>query len=127
MQPWFARGDRPADKAVRDALAAVADVWERHRPVLRACSEHWHAEPEIGERWVAMLDGFTADIARQIDRERKAGAAPKGLDSHQLALHLTWGSERMFYLGGFGMCGPRMEHDAVDGIVATWLGAVYHK
>ena len=78
MQPWFARADRSPEKALRAAIKAVAKVWARHRPVLRACSEHWHSDPEIGERWVAMMDRFTHDISRQIDRERKAGEAPKG-------------------------------------------------
>jgi AcrR family transcriptional regulator len=127
MQPWFARGDREPEAALRDAMSAVASVWARHRPVLRACSEHWHADPEIGERWVMMMDRFAADISKQIDRERRKGNAPKGVSSSKLAMHLTWGSERLLYLAGFGMCGPRMEDDAVDAIVATWLGTVYHQ
>jgi len=126
MRPWFGRGDRDPADAIRDAMEAVAEVWARHRPVLRASSEHWHAEAEIGERWVAMMDRFTSDISKQIDRERRAKVAPPGVSSRQLALHLTWGSERMLYLAGFGMCGPKLEQDAVDAIVATWLGTIYH-
>jgi len=127
MQPWFTRGDRAPDAALSDALGSVADVWGRHRPVLRACSEHWHSDPEIGERWVAMMDRFTSDISRQIDRERKAGEAPKGVDSRKLALHLAWSCERLFYLAGFGLAGDNREQDAVDVLVAAWVGALYHR
>jgi AcrR family transcriptional regulator len=127
MHPWYSRADAPPEKALRSAIAAVADVWARHRPVLRAASEHWHSDPEIGRRWVAMMDLFAADITKQIDRERTRGGAPKGLDSRQLALNLTWGSERTLYLAGFGIFGSRLEKDAVDTIVATWLGTIYHR
>lgn len=125
MQPWFVRGDRPPREALTAALDAVADVWARHRPVLRASSENWHAEPELGTPWVAMMDRFTTDIARQIDRERAAGAAPPGVDSRAIARTLVWGSERMLYLGGFGLYGDGMEHESVAALVAIWHGSVY--
>lgn len=125
MRPWSTRGSRPADEALREAMSAVAKVWGRHRPVLRAASESWHAEPEIGEQWMAMMDNFVEEISRRITRERKAGAAPAGEDSRQIALHLAWGGERLMYLAGFGLCGPGEEDAAVDAMVAVWLGAIY--
>lgn len=126
MQPWFARGDRAASAAVRDAIVAVADVWARHRPILRASTENWHAEPEIGRPWVAMMDRFTTDIAAQIERERAAGTAPAGVAAEDLARTLVWGSERMLYLAGFGIHGERREHEAVDALIAMWIGTIYH-
>jgi TetR/AcrR family transcriptional regulator, ethionamide resistance regulator len=125
MRPWSTRGARPADEALREAMDAVAKVWGRHRPVLRAGSESWHSEPEIGQRWVAMMDYFIEDISRQITRERKAGLAPPGVDSLQIARHLAWGGERLLYLAGFGIYGKRYEGDVVDAMVAIWLGAIY--
>lgn len=127
MQPWFARSGRPPAEALHEALSAVARVWARHRSVLRASSEDWHADPAIGERWVAMMDRFTEDIATAIDAERQAGAAPGGAASVDLARHLSWGSERMFYLAGFGLCGPELEQDAVDAMVAVWIGTIYRR
>jgi AcrR family transcriptional regulator len=125
MGPWSGRGGRPADQALREALDAVAKVWGRHRPVLRAGSESWHAEPEIGPQWIAMMDYFTESIGRQITRERKAGVAPDGVDSLQIARHLAWGGERLLYLAGFGMYGDGYESEVVDAMVAIWLGAIY--
>jgi AcrR family transcriptional regulator len=127
MRAWFAREEAPAAESLKAAITAVADVYARHRPVVRASSEHWHSDPEIGERWIAMMDSFTANIARRIDRERERGAAPAGLDSKRLALALTWGSERAFYLAGYGVFGPRLERDAVDVIVTSWLGTIYQR
>lgn len=125
MRPWATRGERPAEEALREAMDAVAKVWQRHRLVLRAASESWHAEPEIGQQWVAMMDYFVEDISRQITHERKAGVAPPGEDSKQVARLLAWGGERLFYLAGFGLCGPGHESAAVDAMVAVWMGAIY--
>lgn len=125
MRPWGSRGDRAPHEALREAWEAAAAVWARHRPVLRACSEHWHADPEIGQGWVAMLERFATQIAQQIDEARETGAAPKGIDSRKLALHLTWSSERMLYLAGFGLMGEKFEADAVEVIVANWLATVF--
>jgi AcrR family transcriptional regulator len=127
MQPWYTRAASPPEQALTESISAVAAVWERRRPVLRACSENWHSDREIGERWVAMMDGFAEGTSRQIDHERRVGSAPKGVNSWKLAVHLTWSSERQLYLAGFGMYGRRMERDAVDVIVATWLGSIYRE
>ncbi len=125
MQPWFTRGDRAPQDALRDAITSVAVIWMRHRPILRASAENWHAEPEVGEPWAAMMNGFISDIARQIDTERRTGAAPDGVDSTALARTLVWSSERMLYLAGFGICGSRLELDAVDALIVMWAATVY--
>jgi AcrR family transcriptional regulator len=127
MRVWVQRADRAPEKALSDAMTAVADLYTRHRPVLRAGSENWHSDPEIGERWVRMMDRMSADIAQQIEHERKRGSAPGGVDSRSLARCLIWGSERAFYLAGYGHLGAKLERDAVDVIVATWLGSIYHR
>lgn len=125
MKPWSTRGAQSPADALRQAMRAVAQVWGGNRPVLRACSECWHSEPEIGSQWVAMLDRFVIDIARQIDCERRRGAAPAGIDSLGLARQLAWGGERMMYLAGFGICGPGLENDVIEPLVAVWTGAIY--
>jgi len=124
-RPWTKRGKRPPEDALHETISSVAKVWARHRPVLRASSESWHSESEIGQEWVAMMDDFVDDITRQINRERKSGVAPAGADSKQIAIHLAWGGERLFYLAGFGLCGPGLESDVVDTMVAVWLAAIY--
>lgn len=125
MRPWFRRDAEVPEVALRASLAAVAATWGEHRPTMRASSEHWHGDPEIGAKWTAMMRRFSADIAKQIERERRSGAAPAGIPAEVLADHLVWGSERLYYLGGFGLFGPKLEHDAVEGILATWLGTIY--
>jgi AcrR family transcriptional regulator len=126
MQPWYTRPEESPKQALTESITAVAQLWQRHRPVLRACSENWHSDPEIGEKWVAMMDRFASGTSRQIEYERRRGLAPKGVSSRKLALHLTWSSERQLYLAGFGMYGPKLEMDAVETIVAMWLGSIYH-
>jgi AcrR family transcriptional regulator len=127
MQPWYSREEQSPREALEASMTAVAKIWERHRPVLRACSENWHTDPEIGERWVQMMDRFTAGVSRRIEHERRLGDAPEGVSSHRIALALTWGSERQLYLAGFGLYGPQLEKDAVETLVAIWLGSIYHR
>jgi AcrR family transcriptional regulator len=125
MQPWFNRGDRAPQDALDEAMRSVAEVWRAHRPVMRASTESWHSDREIGERWMAMMDRFTDDIARQIERERRRGSAPRGVDSRRLAQLLTWSSERMLYLGGFGLTGPGDELGTVETLVSMWMKTIY--
>jgi len=125
MRPWFQRKDRDPEEALREALTAVAELWELHRPTFRASAEHWHDVAEIGEPWAAMMAAFASDIAKQLRRERELGAAPRGADAQQLATSLTWSSEHLFYLAGWGMLGPRNERDAVEALLAMWLGTIY--
>jgi AcrR family transcriptional regulator len=125
MRPWFADEQATPSAALRDAITAVAELWQRHRPILRASSENWHAEPEVGRPWTAMMARFVHDIAEKIDEERLRGIAPAGVDSTALARTLVWSSERMLYLAGFGLCGDHRELDVIDALVATWVGTIY--
>lgn len=125
MRPWWGRGGRTPMEGMTEALTAAADYWARHRALMRACSESWHSGPEIGEPYVALLDNYVADIANQIDQERRIGAAPPGADSRMLALFLAWGCERMFYMAGFGVFGPELEMAIVDAVVAIWMSTIY--
>jgi AcrR family transcriptional regulator len=125
MRPWFADQQATPTTALREAITAVAELWQRHRPILRASSENWHAEPEVGRPWTAMMDRFLHDIAEKIDNERRHGIAPPGVDSTALARTLVWSSERMLYLAGFGLCGQHHELDVIDALVATWVGTIY--
>jgi hypothetical protein len=125
MRPWFAHQESTPTSALREAITAVAELWERHRPILGASGENWHAEPEIGRPWTAMMDRFVHDMADEIDDERQPGIAPAGVDSTALARTLVWSSERMLYLAGFGLCGHHHELDVVEPLVATWAGVIY--
>ncbi len=63
-----------------------------------AVSEEWPAIPELKEIWFAMLGDFTTRLARMIESERAAGAAPQGADARALAASLVWTAERAFHV-----------------------------
>jgi AcrR family transcriptional regulator len=128
MRPWFTRpADRPPEETLREAMHGSAVTWKRHRPMMRACSESWHTGQDLGTWYAATLTRYASDVSAQIDRERAAGHAPPGVDSHQLALGLVWGTERMFYLSSWGMFGAALEQDVIEPVVAIWFGAIYRQ
>ena len=126
MSPWFAGPDDP-EPALRTGLTACADMWGRHRAVLRAISENWLAVPELRDRWTKFMNNFVDDVVAEIDRQRAIGLAPPGADSRTIATTLTWAGERMSYVTGVNMYGDNHERDMVDGLLSIWLGAIYQQ
>jgi TetR/AcrR family transcriptional regulator, ethionamide resistance regulator len=128
VQPFLERDQgEPPEVALRRSLQAACDLWSRHRPLMRAVGEHWHAVPELQEMWMqGVVERFTDALSQQIDRERKAGLAPKGIDSHRLAATLLWATERTLYVAGLDVDDDLPdEQSTVEPLVAIWIGAIY--
>jgi AcrR family transcriptional regulator len=127
VQPFTAREDGTAPEvALRQSLEASTALWAAHRPALRAVTEHWHEFDELRALWLSVVQRFTLAVAAEIDRERKAGIAPPGPDSRQVAAALIWGTERCLYVAGLGVDEniPR-EQDLVEPLMSLWLGGLY--
>jgi len=127
MQPFVRRtGKRVPEEPLRESLTAAAGVWGAHRASLRAVMEHWHAVPELQTLWLSVVRRFADGLALDIDREREHGIAPDGVDSKHLATALIWGTERCFYVAGLGVDAHLSnEQEAVEPLLALWLGAIY--
>jgi TetR/AcrR family transcriptional regulator, ethionamide resistance regulator len=127
VQPFVQRpeGSSPQE-TLRQSLTGATRLWRTHRPALRAVHEHWNTTPELRERWLSVVDRFTAAVADQLDRERGAGIAPDGVGSRQLAATLLWGTERCLYVAGLG-ADPNLpdEEATLEPLLALWLGAFY--
>jgi AcrR family transcriptional regulator len=41
----------------------------RHRVVIAATHEHWHAVPELRDQWLSVVERFTTAIAGQLHRD----------------------------------------------------------
>jgi AcrR family transcriptional regulator len=127
VQPYVS-GDRtaPPDELLARSLQAAVDIWERHRPTLRATMEHWSTNEEIGRQWIAGVELFTTAAAEQIERHRKAGLAPDGPDARRLAAALVWGTQHCLYAAGLGVDGDLPdEQDAFEPLVTMWTRAIY--
>jgi AcrR family transcriptional regulator len=127
VRPFVEREqDETAEEALRRSLETTLKVWADHRAALRATHEHWHAVPELRERWLAVVERFTDAVAAQIDRERAAGTAPPGPDSRQLAAALLWSTDRCLYVAAVGG-DPNLpsEREIMEPLISLWLGALY--
>lgn len=127
MGPYVDRDrDEPPVLALRRSLRAGWENWTKHRAVLKAVSEHWHAVPELQEVWVSVISAFAEAIAGELESERAAGLAPDTGDPQQIASALVWSTAQCMYVAGLGV-DERMpgEDDIFEPLLALWMGALY--
>jgi AcrR family transcriptional regulator len=122
--------ERPSDlapeAALRQSLEAGIALWQKHRPALRAIHEHWNSTDELRALWTSVVDRFTAAIATEIDRERRAGIVPPGVDSRALAASLLWGTESVLYVAGLEVSSYLADESrTLEPLLAIWTGALY--
>jgi AcrR family transcriptional regulator len=127
VQPFVQRADSISpEQALRDSLDAAISLWASHRPAMRAIHEHWNTTPELRALWISVVERFTTAVSAEIERERKAGLAPPGPESRQLAAALLWGTERCLYVAGLGVDEDLPnERATLDALVALWTGTLY--
>jgi TetR/AcrR family transcriptional regulator, ethionamide resistance regulator len=126
LSPMFERGERSADEAFALGLGNLVDAASRYAPLVVAVSEEWPAIPELKQIWFAMLGDFTTRLARMIESERAAGAAPAGADARALAASLVWTAERAFHVA-VGGDHPTLR-DAptlVEPLTQLFVGTIY--
>jgi AcrR family transcriptional regulator len=122
---WAASDDPDPERGLRAALAASYGLFEENAALLRAVADA-QGDEEIGEAFHAMIARLVATAEAKIDRERSAGRAPAGADSHAIAAAMIWMNERCFYLHSLGSGSPWPTDDAlIDALAAVWTGAVY--
>ena len=91
-----------------------------------AVSEEWPAIPELKQIWFAMLGDFTGRLARLIESERAAGAAPEGADPRALAASLVWTAERAFHVAAGGGHPTLVDASAVVApLTQLFVGTIY--
>jgi AcrR family transcriptional regulator len=96
---WFVgrAGHVRPRQAISETIDIIAEIWSPHRFVLREASDLWTAIPAVRDAWLEALDFATSQMALAIERERKLGVAPPGLDARLMAEALIWQSERTFF------------------------------
>jgi AcrR family transcriptional regulator len=127
IEPFLHRAaDVPPRDALRASLNAGWQTFMHNQPLMRATSEHWHAEPALRQMWLEVIDRFSADVAAEIDRERAAGLAPPGTDGQTLAAMLLWSTERCMHVAGMGV-DPKMPSQAgmFEPLLEMWLRTIY--
>ncbi|MFZ1992822.1 MAG: TetR/AcrR family transcriptional regulator [Solirubrobacteraceae bacterium] len=126
LAPMFERGERSPDEAFALGLGHLVDAASRSAALVVAVSSEWPAIPELKEIWFEMLGDFTARLARMIESERSAGAAPQGADARALAASLVWTAERSFHVAVGGDHPTLVSVQAVvDPLVQLFVGTIY--
>jgi TetR/AcrR family transcriptional regulator, ethionamide resistance regulator len=127
VQPYVSRdAEEEPREALGRSLRAAIEIWERHRPTLRATLQHWSTNDEIGRQWIAGVELFTEAIAGQIERDRRDGLAPQGPEPRQLAATLLWGTQHCLFAAGLGVNDDLPdERDAYEPLLAMWSRAIY--
>jgi TetR/AcrR family transcriptional regulator, ethionamide resistance regulator len=127
MMPFLDRdADTTPSEAFRASFELATDTWIEHRLVLRAVSAHFTEEPELHEAWSRIWNRFIVITADFIDREREAGNAPPGADSHLLAATILWGAERALFVAGLSTNDELPGEKAlVEGLVTVWHSVIY--
>lgn len=127
VQPYVNRSPEVEPReALGQSLQAAIEIWERHRPTLRATLQHWSTDDEIGRQWVAGVELFKQAIAAQIERDRSTGLAPDGPDPRKLAAALLWGTQHSLFAAGLGVDADMTdEKSAFEPLIAIWSRAIY--
>jgi TetR/AcrR family transcriptional regulator, ethionamide resistance regulator len=127
IQPFVdgTTGESP-DLIIRRTFRAAWQMCIDHAAVFRALIENWHGDPELSELWVSIVDRFTSAIAAEIDRERAAGMAPPGPDSHELASVLLWSTANSLHLASARVSAHMPSETALfDTVMSVWVRSIY--
>ena len=126
VAPLHAQTTGDPEATVRVSLRGWVDVCKRHGALLRAVSEQWPHDAELGDLWIAMLESMATGTARVIADAREAGLAPPGAPPRALASCLMWGYERVLHVALVGEAAGLPGPDAiVEPLTQMMVGGLY--
>lgn len=119
-------GDEQPQRTIQESFRDAWQIWLDHAPAFHALATSWEEDPDLRQRWIAIIDRFTTSIAAEIDRERAAGTAPPGPDSHQLASVLLWSTAHCLHVAG-SHANAQMPDEAglFETMMTVWLRSIY--
>jgi AcrR family transcriptional regulator len=124
---WFtgrAHDVRPRE-AISNTIDLIAKSWAPHGHVVREASDLWTAIPATRDAWLEALDFATSQMAAAIERERKLGVAPPGLDARLVAEALIWQSERTFFRLFAGIPGAMSQTEAKEACLELLMRTIF--
>ncbi|MCU1480299.1 MAG: regulatory protein TetR [Subtercola sp.] len=109
----------------RRALGVFVDVFAAHRAVSAAAITARLRNSEIHDLWSASMQTWVTYAAEAITAERARGAAPDGIDAHDLAVALNLMNERVLS-AAFSGESPAIDHErALDVLTSVWVRSIY--
>ena len=111
------------------ALRRGAETFVRYGPVLRAISEAASQDERLEEVYrYGLIERLIGSVAARVERDRKRGLAPKGVDPEEMARALVLMTER-YLLDAFGKPEDRPSREkteaVVETLVAVWASTLY--
>ncbi|MEF2977378.1 TetR/AcrR family transcriptional regulator [Subtercola sp. YIM 133946] len=109
----------------RRSLGVFVEVFAEHRAVSAAAVTARLRNAEIDALWSASMQTWVSYAAEAIAAERARGAAPGGVDAHDLAVALNLMNERTLS-AAFSGDSPAIDVDRVlDVLTTVWLRSIY--
>lgn len=116
-------GDGPPAQRLSEAIHGVFDVCDAHRHLFRAMLTARQRNDAVRELWDESRQAIAAPLAAMIDRERAAGIAAPGPDSHALAtVLLELNDHEIDRYAVYDALGDRVR---VETLIAIWLRSIY--
>ena len=111
--------------AWRRAIGAFVDVFSSHRGVAVATLGARFHNPKVDELWSNSMTTWVGYASEAIAAERERGAAPGGVEPHDLATALNLMNERVLS-AAFLAESPRIERSEVLDVLTTiWMRGIY--
>ena len=119
---WW-HGTGPSEERLIEALAVMAELYERHGSLLRVATEVATYDDELRVFWRGIVERFIAATETHLRREQEARRVPRALEPRATAESLVWMAERCCYI--YLASGERSARDLVESLGATWTAALY--
>jgi AcrR family transcriptional regulator len=117
--------DRDAAAAWRSAIGVFVDVFRSHRAVSAAAIAARSRSPEVLALWTESMQSWVDYSTEIITAERARGAAPSGIDAHDLAVALNLMNERVLS-ASFSAETLSIDPDAaLDTLSSIWIRSIY--
>src|ERR1700712_642678 len=104
----------------RRSIGVFVDVFAAHRAVSAAGIAARLRNAEIHDLWAASMQTWVTYAADAIIAERARGAAPEGIDAHDLAIALNLMNERVLS-AAFSGESPAVDHERALDVLTTVL------
>lgn len=115
---------QPAD-AWRRSIGAFVEVFAAHRAVSAAAIAARLRNREVHDLWSKSMSSWADYSTEIIMSERARGAAPAGIDAHDLATALNLMNERVL-TAAFNGEHPAVDSDSALDVLATiWIRSIY--
>ena len=129
---WLVGAEESREEArlvLAEALRRGAETFVKYGPVLRAISEAASQDERLEEVYrYGLIERLIGSVAARVERDRKRGLAPKGVDPEEMARALVLMTER-YLLDAFGKPEDRQSREkteaVVETLVAVWASTLY--